>query len=235
VLRLGRYAFAPRVVPTLAAAAFIALTGWLSHWQAGRAAEKDGRQALYEARMAEPPLEIAGPVASAEPILFRRVHASGKWIEGKQAFVDNQVHEGVAGFEVVTPLELAGGAVVLVNRGWVARSAAYPSPPKVPVPPGRAQVTGLATLPPRRFVELSPQAIAGNVFQNLTLERYRNWSGIDVLPVMILADPTDPGLVAVSERPNAGADQNREYEATWFLLAATAAVLWLALNLKRTA
>jgi len=90
-------------------------------------------------------------------------------------------------------------------------------------------------LPPRRFVELSAQAISGNVFQNLTLERYREWSGIDVLPVMILADPPGPGLVGVTERPDAGAEQNREYEATWFLLAATAAVLWVGLNLRRNA
>jgi len=124
---------------------------------------------------------------------------------------------------------------VLVNRGWIARSAAYPNPPHAPVPAGRVEVAGLATLPPRRFVELSSQAITGNVFQNLSIERYREWSGIDVLPVMVLADPAGPGLVGVSERPNAGADQNREYEATWFLLAATAAVLWIALNLERTA
>ena len=235
MLRLGRYAFAPRILPTLAAAAFIALTGWLSHWQAGRAAEKDRRQELYEARMSQPPIELAGPIASAEPILFRRVRAAGEWITGKQVFVDNQVHDGVAGFEVVTPLRLASGAVVLANRGWIARTAAYPDAPQVPAPAGRVEVTGLATLPPRRFVELSAQAISGNVFQNLTLERYREWSGIDVLPVMILADPPGPGLVGVTERPDAGAEQNREYEATWFLLAATAAVLWVGLNLRRNA
>jgi len=44
-----------------------------------------------------------------------------------------------------------------------------------------------------------------------------------------------PGLVGVTERPDAGAEQNREYEATWFLLAATAAVLWVGLNLRRNA
>ena len=225
--------FAPRALPTLAAAAFIALTVSLGRWQAHRAEEKEARQALYEARMSEPPVALAGPLDSAEPILFRRVRATGRWIAERQAFVDNRVHDGKAGFEVVTPLRLASGAVVLVNRGWIARDDDYPKAPAVPVPDGLAQVTGLATVPSQRFIELAPQAITGSVFQNLTIERYRAWSGLPVLPLVILADDTAPRLAPVAERPDAGVAMHRQYEFTWFLLAATAAVLWLALNLRR--
>ena len=234
-MRIGAWTFAPRLVPTLAAAAFIALTGSLSRWQAHRGDEKDARQHLYEERMAQPPLELAGPVDAAAT-LFRRVRAEGTWIADKQVYVDNQVEQGHAGFDVVTPLRLqASGSVVLVNRGWVARTDAYPKPPRVDVPSGRVRVEGIAALPPARFVELVPsEAIIGSVFQNLSLERYRKWSGIDVLPVEVFADPPGPGLVAVHERPDAGSEQNRQYEATWFLLAATAAALWVGLNLRRT-
>lgn len=233
-MRIGPWRFAPRIVPTLAAAAFIALTGSLSRWQAHRAEEKEVRQHLYEQRMAQAPIELAGPVDAAA-ILFRRVRAAGTWIAQKQVFIDNQVKGGRAGFDVVTPLRIeASGAVVLVNRGWVARGDAYPKPPRVDAPGGRVEVQGIAALPPARFLELAPsEAIIGSVFQNLTLERYRKWSGIDVLPVEIFADPPGPGLVAVLERPDAGADQNRQYEATWFLLAATTAALWIGLNLRR--
>ena len=235
-MRIGRYRFAPRLVPTLAAACFIALTGYLSRWQAHRAEEKEQRQALYEARMARPPLEVDGPVGSAGDVLFRRVHATGTWIGSKQVFVDNQVIESRgAGFDVVTPLRIAGsGAVVLVNRGWIARTPSYPRPPDVAVPAGKVEVSGLAVLPPARFVELSSHPITGSVFQNLTLERFRQWSALPVLPFEILADPPGPGLAAVTERPDAGAEQNRQYEATWFLLAGTAAALWIGLNLRRT-
>ena len=233
-MRIGSWSFAPRVVPTLAAAAFIALTGSLSRWQAHRAEEKESRQHRYEERMAQPAVELQGPVDAAAT-LFRRVRADGTWIADKQAFVDNQVQGGRAGFDVVTPLRIeASGSVVLVNRGWVARGSDYPKPPRVDVPAGRVAVEGIAALPPARFLELVPsEAIIGSVFQNLTLDRYRKWSGLDVLPVEVFADPPGPGLVAVRERPDAGADQNRQYEATWFLLAATAAGLWIGLNLRR--
>jgi surfeit locus 1 family protein len=234
-VRIGRYRFAPRLLPTVAAVLFIALTGWLSRWQGHRAEEKEARQALYEARMAEPPVDLAGGGVRAEDILFRRVHATGTWIASKQAFVDNQVIESRgAGFDVLTPLRLAGSdAVVLVNRGWIKRTAAYPRPPEVPVPPGNVEVSGLAALPPARFVELTDQPITGNVFQNLTIERFRRWSGLAVLPFEVVADPPGEGLAPVVERPDAGAEQNRQYQATWFLLAATAGALWLGLNLSR--
>ena len=236
-MRIGRWRFAPRLVPTLAAAALIALTGYLSRWQAHRAEGREARQALYEQRMAQPPLALTGRVGDPGAILFRRVRAEGEWIASKQVFVDNQIEQGVAGFAVVTPLRIEpGGAVVLVNRGWIARTAAYPNPPQVPVPAGRVEVQGIAALPPARFLELEPdEAITGSVFQNLSFVRYRKWSGIEVMPLEIFADPPGPGLVAFHEQPNAGARENRQYEATWFLLAATTAALWIGLNVRRAA
>jgi cytochrome oxidase assembly protein ShyY1 len=54
-----------------------------------------------------------------------------------------------------------------------------------------------------------------------------------VLPVVVLADMPAPGLEAVRERPDTGVDKHREYMLTWSALAATALVLWIALNVRR--
>ena len=87
------------------------------------------------------PLTIAGRAGSAQEILFRRVRLRGTFVPGAQFFVDNRIQGGRAGFHVIAPLELgAGGPVALVNRGWVARTAAYPSPPEVPVPAGEQAI-----------------------------------------------------------------------------------------------
>jgi cytochrome oxidase assembly protein ShyY1 len=37
----------------------------------------------------------------------------------------------------------------------------------------------------------------------------------------------------VRERPDAGVAKHREYELTWFLLAATAGALWIGLNARK--
>ena len=153
-----------------------------------------------------------------------------------QIFVDNRIHGGRAGFHVVTPLAIAGaGALVLVNRGWVPRSGAYPASPDVPVPAGEQVVEGLATVPPRRVLELSKETVTGNVWQNLVISRYAAQFRREVLPVVILAAPPGPGLAAVEEKPDAGIAKHREYSLTWFSLAATVAALWVGLNLRRAA
>lgn len=219
---------------TTAAALFIALTVWLGNWQAGRAEEKRGRQALFEARMAEAPLTLTGAVAGFEALLYRRVQAEGEWMAERQFFVDNRILEGRAGFHVITPLRIAGSpAVLLVNRGWAPRTADYPRPPQAPVPAGPVRASGVATRPPERFLELSAAAASGDVVQNLSIERFRSHTGLEVLPVVVLADEPAPGLVRVGEAPDTGIDKHREYMLTWYSLALTAFVMWIALNLRR--
>ena len=218
----------------MAAAAFIALTLWLGRWQVDRGHEKEMLQALLEARMHEPPVQLTGPAPSAQPLLYRHVTARGEWMADRQFFVDNQIHEGRAGFHVITPLRLAGStAAVLVNRGWIARDAGYPAAPRVAVPTGGVEVRGLATTPPRRYLELSADTVSGNVWQNLSIDRWRAASGVNVLPVVVLPDASTPGLAAVREKPDAGIAKHQEYALTWFSLAATALALWIVLNVRR--
>jgi surfeit locus 1 family protein len=236
VLTLGRFAFAPRVVPTLAMVLFVALTLSLSRWQAHRAEEKRELQARMEARLAEPPVLLTGAVADAQPLLFRRVRAAGEWVPEGQVFVDNRVDAGRAGFHVVTPLRLRGTReVVLVVRGWIERTRAYPAAPAVPVREGPVEVTGIATLPPQRYIELSGETITGNVWQNLSIQRYARTQRMALLPVIVLDDHPAPGLAPVRESPDAGVAKHVEYEFTWLALALTAVVLWIALNTRRAA
>lgn len=233
-MRIGAFSFSPGIWPTAGAAALIALTLFLARWQVHRGDEKEERQALLDARIAETPVTLTGSVDSAEPLLYRRVRAAGVWVPRGQVFIDNQVLEGRAGYHVMTPLQLAGAKdAVLVNRGWIARGAEYPRPPPVAVPEGPAQVSGMASLPPKRFLELGSETVHGEVWQNLSLDRYRAQTGIPILPVVVLADAAAPGLSPVRDKPDAGVERHREYALTWFSLAATTLALWIGLNLKR--
>ena len=231
-MRIGPIAFNPGTWPTLGAAALVALTLYLGVWQTHRGDEKQERQRLLEERILESPVALTGSVENAEPLVYRRVRASGEFQASGQVYLDNQVLHERAGYFVVTPLALRDGALVLVNRGWIARGPAYPEPPPAPPPAGSVEVTGLATLPPARFVELG-QPVSGNVWQNLTIARYRETTKSRVLPVIVLSDTAGAGLEAVHETPDAGVARHREYALTWFSLAATALALWIALNVKR--
>jgi surfeit locus 1 family protein len=233
-MRLGAWRFTPRLVPTLAAAVMLALLLSLGRWQVSRAHEKQERQALFETRLKAAPFKLAGPVDDGASLLYRRLEAAGRYQAGRQIYIDNRLHEGRAGFHVITPLQLDGtSSTVLVNRGWVARTAEYPRPPAVAVPEGPVTVTGLATVPPARVLELSADVVAGNVWQNLSLARYRERTQQDVLPFVLLASAPAPGAAPVVEQPDAGVAKHQEYALTWFSLAATVVALWLGLNLRR--
>ena len=223
--------FAPGFWPTVATALLVFLTVFLARWQTDRGDEKQARQSLFESRMHEPAVELAAAPAGEE-VLYRHVRATGEYVAAGQIYIDNQVHEGRAGFEVVTPLKLASGAVVLVERGWIERDSRYPRAPEVPVPSGTVTVSGIAALPPRRYLELSGETITGDVWQNLSIEKYGARNGGKVLPFLLVADVAPPGLTAIRERPDTGIERHREYALTWYAFAATALGLWIALGFR---
>ena len=214
----------------------LALLVSLGQWQGRRAEEKRVLQATLEARAKEQPLDLTGPVADAASLLFRRVRARGEFLADRQLFIDNRIHEGRAGFEVVTPLRIAGAReVVLVDRGWIARDASiYPRHPAGPVPAGEVAVSGIAAQPPRRVLELSADTVQGDTWQNLNIDRVAVQTGLALLPIVVLADPPGEGLAGAHERPDTGIEKHLEYQLTWYALAATTLVLWLVLNTRRS-
>lgn len=225
--------FTPSPVPTLAAMLAVALTGYLGHWQQGRAAEKRAAQQETEEKNILSPVRLDARTRDAA-MRHRRALAVGEWQAAGQIFIDNQVNRGIAGFHVITPLMFTDtNTVVLVNRGWIARDAAYPLPPSVEVEAGSVSVSGKLSVPSTRFIELSNQSVQGAVWQNLTIERYQKATHKDVLPFVLLAQDTTAPLETVTARADAGADKHVEYMLTWYSLSATVIVLWLVLNTRR--
>jgi surfeit locus 1 family protein len=231
--RLTRLRFQPTLVPTLAAVLVFALTIHLGNWQRGRAAEKTQLQASLDRRVAEPPVLVMGKLEEQRDV-FRRATAKGVYDAAGQIFLDNKSEGAAVGYHVVTPLLIEGTTqVLLVNRGFVPRSAAYPAPPFVDVPTGLVEVRGTLSLPNAKFLELGEQSpVQGTVWQNLTIDRYRQRTGRDVAGLMLLANPTDAALTHLTEQPDAKVAKHVEYMLTWYSLATTVVLLWLVLNLK---
>lgn len=235
-----RYRFQFRLVPALAAAAGIVLTLALANWQLNRAHEKEGRAARLAALAKDAPVSLAAAEARAEDIEWRQVTARGRFEPKYGVLVDNRIYRGVAGFHVMMPLETgnAGGAgrYVLVNRGWIAGNPERARLPEVRTPAGMVEVTGLAVVPSRRFLELSSRTAEGRVWQNLTLERYREAFPVPLQPVVIRQEsPLDDGLVREWDAPDLGVDKHYGYAFQWLALAATILVFYLVTHVRRRA
>lgn len=237
----ARYRLQPRLVTTLAAAAGIAVTLALAYWQLNRAHEKEGRAAQLEALAKTPPVSLAAAEARAEDIEWRQVTVSGRFEPRYGVLIDNRIRRGVAGYHVVMPLEIGGaggstGRYVLVNRGWIAGNPERARLPEVRTPAGTVEIAGLAVTPSRRFLELSSRVAEGSVWQNLTLERYREAFPLALQPVVIQQEsPLDDGLAREWDPPNHGVDKHYGYAFQWLALALTILVFYLVTHVRRAA
>jgi surfeit locus 1 family protein len=227
-------AFRPRAVPTVATIAFVALTMVLGNWQRHRAEEKDALAAQLAAAAREPPVELPARDDDALRLRFRVVRAGGQYDASRQILIDNKVRAGRAGFDVVTPLRLAGsGRYVLVDRGWIGQGASRRDLPVVPSPAGQVRVTGRVDLPPQRYLELAREHAAGPIWENLDIRRIASATGLDLLPVVVeQIDPVDPpdALVRDWPPPDFGAAQNFSYMLQWYSFGAIAVIFWGALS-----
>lgn len=92
----------------------MALLLTLGTWQVERRAQKHALLAAIEANLAAPPLETLDRDASE----FRRVRLTGMLQPARALAMANRLRDGVMGIELVVPLALADGTIVLVDRGW---------------------------------------------------------------------------------------------------------------------
>jgi len=226
--------FRPRWAPSLAAAAFIALTVVLGNWQTRRAEEKLALGRMLDDAARGPVIQVPSERVDETGFERRRVVARGTFLARATFFLDNKVMRGAAGYQVLTPLRPEkGGASVLVNRGWIAASDRSKMP-EVPTPEDIQTVEGIAVVPGKRFLELAPEANSGSLRENLVLSREEKRLGVTLQPFVIeqTSDARD-GLVRVWERPDTGVERHRSYALQWYSFAALAAALYVVLGFKR--
>ena len=146
-----------RVGLSLLFAALLCLFVALSIWQVERRAWKHALIERVGQRVHAPSVEAPGPgrwaAISAEDDAYRRVRASGKFIAGRETFVQASTALG-SGYWMLVPLRRDDGTVLLVNRGFVSgddRARVVEAAAKEHAP---TAVTGLLRLsePPGRFL-----------------------------------------------------------------------------------
>jgi surfeit locus 1 family protein len=236
----------------------LALTLSAGRWQLDRAAFKVALAQRIEAMAGEPPMRV-NPATTAVEVdapAWRPIDAVGHFDGQRVVLLDNRLRDGVAGYEVLTPLVIAAdGRALLVNRGWVAAPAHRDQLPQVVTPQGEVRVTGLAAIPSARFIELRAGTDDAVRWQNWTLERAGERWGIELMPFAMLqtgqavaADGVagasrsastsgraleQDGLARVWPRPDVGIDKHRGYALQWFSFALIATVVWFVLSLRR--
>jgi surfeit locus 1 family protein len=219
----------PPVLPTFVTLVAVALFVVAGNWQRARLETKEALRAQIDAASAQLPVPLPRNVDNWTAWRFRPVIATGTFDAHHQILIDNRVHRGVVGFDVVTPLRLDDGRVVLVDRGFVAAGPSRATLPSAPAADGIVAVQGRINLAPDHYFELGRQAPTGLLWQHLDPDRYAEATGVPVLPIFVEATAPAPGdepLVRDWPAPDFGIERHRIYMMQWYAFAALALGFW---------
>ena len=239
VMSVGTYGFSPRVLPTLVTVILLAVLAALGFWQIERGEEKQAIEAAFAQRTGDEVLSLARITPVPEQHVYRRARAAGSYHERLTFLVDNRVHKGRVGYQVVTPLQLSNaGRWVLVDRGWVPLGESRTRLPQVPPPEGELTIGGYLALPQRPPLILGdPAALRPDevqVVQWLDLDRIEGLLGDGVLPLVLRQQGGhDPALVKEWPVINMSPERHFAYAAQWFSLAVALLVIYLVVNLRK--
>jgi surfeit locus 1 family protein len=120
----------------------------LGIWQLDRLAQRKALNSRLAARLALPVLEVRRGI-SADSARQRRVTATGRYDFAAERTWPGRSFEGTPGVALITPLRLADGSAVLVDRGWVPSPDAFHVDHAAYRESDSATVTGIARLLPR--------------------------------------------------------------------------------------
>lgn len=203
----------------------------LSRWQFHRLDERRAENAGITTHADAAPVPVAEVMsAGADPASigpeqeWRELTATGVYEPAGEQLVRRRPLEGENGFWVVTPLRLADGAVLLVNRGWVAAGADAMTSPEVPAPPG-GTVTVTGRLRASQTADASARDLPAGQVTDLDVRA----AAVDgpVYPgylELVSSDPPETGDPAVRPLPLPPLDEgpHLSYALQWIAFAVIA-------------
>ncbi|MBP1883022.1 SURF1 family protein [Sinorhizobium mexicanum] len=201
----------------------------LGTWQMQRLQWKETLLAAIAERRTAPPVsleEIEAMAAAGDDIDYRTVRVAGTYDHGKERHFF-ATHEGRTGYYVFTPLMLAGGRALFVNRGFVPFEKKDASTRPEGQVAGTVTVNGLARprLSEKPSSLVPDNDIAKNIFYWKDLDAMAGSAGIAtdrVVPFFVDADASaNPGGLPIGGVTQFDLPNNHlQYALTWYGLAA---------------
>ncbi len=206
-------------------------------WQYDRGRQKQALQAQRSqlgSRLPEPLIaDLATPPAGE----VRAVFVEGRYDDALTVRLDNQPHRQQPGVHVWTPLVLANGQRLIVDRGWLPLNASL-----TPAPEGPQRLEGSWRSPPRAGLQLGETASAcklprPELVTYPDVAERRCLFGERTVDGLLELSPDAPGgflrdwaAAGIHEIPPA---RHFGYALQWWLFAATLLALFIKINLKK--
>lgn len=217
------------------ATVFIALFTRLGFWQIQRADEKAKMLAAEEARAIQEP--ILWNETKPLPLQYERINVEGVYL--KQVFLlDNQHHQHQFGYDVLSPLLLTDGTVLMVDRGWVPGDNSRQTFPDIQIPQGSAKIQGSSYFPSKNQWLLGEgmeeKAHGVKIIEALDTKLLSQILQKKVYPFIIRMDKQDAyGFVREWAIVSMPPQRHLAYALQWFAMAFVILIIFVALNLKK--
>ena len=202
----------------------------LARWQWNKHLDRDAFVAKVHEREDAEPTELARLLASKSPadIEYFRVTATGTYLTTGQLTEINRTQDGVNGVNVLTPFQIDGGPIVIVNRGFVA-DGTEPLPPPI----GTLLIGGTARRSEaRKTGELTDNSDgASTQVRRVDLPLISKTLGLTVAPVYIDFIASKPAAdsppIPVPAPDLSGGPPHVSYTVQWCIFAVCAVVGWV--------
>lgn len=203
----------------------------LGFWQLRRLDQKQDFNATIEQRYDASPValdELLTPGVDPSAVEWRPVTAEGTYLPDEQILVVNRSQGGRAGQNVVVPMRLDDGRVLLVNRGFVP----YQVTDLPDVPATDVEIVGRLRVSQQRGFGQLRDADTGELteVQRVDIERLAPQLPGEVLPMYVDLSESrpaeQPGLPDPVARPVLGEGNHLSYAVQWFIFSIAVAAGW---------
>ena len=232
---MKRKKFNPGVRITIFFIIFAVVFFSLGIWQIERGQTKTQIMSEFENKLTKEPIYL-----NAESKKWDRVLVSGKWENKKQLLIDNVIHQGIAGYKVLTPLRVdETNKLILVDRGWIKQNKFRDHLPDIQIPDDFESVSGTLEQPELGLV-LSDELISNNwpkISQTKNVEVISKAYTEEIFPMILLADPLlKNSLEYIKITPtNMTPIKHYGYSSQWFLMFIVLCFMYIWYGLSRNA
>lgn len=201
----------------------------LGMWQLERAEEKREIEARYLKRQQQAAMSV-DVLNPGDDLAFTPVVMSGSYDNQHHFLLDNRMHKGQLGYEVLTPFLTEAGNWILINRGWIPGHPDRRSLPSIPAVQPTVLSRGSVYASPGLPFLLKEQVFAEPewplVVQAVELEKFSEVLGRNLFPYVVRLDAGSEGALAVDwQLMNQEPQKHVAYAVQWFTMA-TALVFW---------
>jgi surfeit locus 1 family protein len=231
---------------TVSALVGVVILSGLGIWQLDRKISKENLIATLNARLSRVPEDLqpraSWPRLRQDGEEFRRVAFPAEFLDGEEALVytaGSPLRSDVKGpgYWVFAPARLAGGSIVLINRGFVPDDRKDPAMRVEGVPHGIVDVVGVMRWPEIRGSFTPADDPKKNVWylrDSNSIATFKKWATAAPFYVDQEAPTPTGGLPKPGKLEVRLPDDHLQYAITWFGLALALAgvyVVWLARRL----